>query len=184
MKKKSIGFRLVESLLLIGAADLAAILVKFLLQMVTVPIRQELTARGDLDALAAVNALLAALCLASFLGLLAVLVALNPIYKGNYLNRTFGQEYRFGADLAQTAGSRSLADLCAAALFGLPMYAVLLIWGDINYLPTLFAPFYAMWELTDNAVISFIAMSLLIPLWLALVSVLSHRSWDKHRLRK
>ncbi len=182
-KNKSAGMRFVESLLLIGAADIAAILVKFVLQLVTVSVRQELTARGASGALAVVNAVLAALCLASFLVLLAVLIALNPVYKGDYLNRTFGQDYRFGADLREIVRSRSLTDLGAAALLGLPLYTVLFIVGDINYLPTLFTPFYAMWELTGNAIVSWIAMSLLIPVWLILVTVFSHHSWDKHRLR-
>lgn len=183
-RKKSAGSRFVESLLFIGAADLAAILIKFILQFFTMRIRQAKEFEEMPGSLAIFNNVLAGLCLIGFFVVLTLLISRNPIYRGNYLNDTVGQSYRFGADLKDTVRSRALPDLFAAALLGLPLYTVLLIVGDINYLPTLFAPFYAMWELTGNAIVSWIAMALLIPAWMILVSALSHRSWEKRRLRK
>ncbi len=184
MKKKGFVVRCAESLIYLAAADLGALLVKFLIQMVTVPIRRELDARKATETLAAVNGLLAFLCLSAFFVILAVFIGKNPLYRGKYLNASFGERYRLTADLKQTAGQRVLPDLLMAALMGIPLYAVLLFVGDINYLPTLFAPFYAVWELIGNPIVSWIVMSVAVPVFNLLVTLIAHRAWEKGRLRK
>lgn len=181
---KGFGTRCVESLLFLAAADLGALLVKFLIQMITVPIRRELDARKAVEALAAVDKLLSLLCIAGFFAVLAVFIAKNPVYKGRYLNDSYGERYSFFADFARSAKEKVLPDLLMTALMGTPQYAVLLIWGDVNYLPLLFPPFHAVWELTGSPVVSWLLMSAAVPAFNLAVTLAAHRVWEKGRLRK
>lgn len=184
MKNKGFGTRCMESLLFLAAADLGALMVKFLIQMVTVPIRRELDARKAVEALETVNDLLALLCLAGFFIILAVFTVKNPVYKGRYLNASYGEDYVLSADFKQTVCEKGLPDLLMTALMGLPLYAVLLIWGDVNYLPTIFSPFYAVWELIGNPIVSWVVMSAAVPVFNLVLTLIAHRIWKKGRLRK
>lgn len=184
MKKKGFGARCVESLLFLTAADLGALLVKFFIQMLAVPVRRELDARQATEALNAVSAVLAGLTLVGFFAILAVFIGKNPVYRGRYLNATVGKEYDLSADLRQTVAERFLPDLLMTALMGIPLYAVLLFVGDVNYLPTLFSPFYAVWELIHSPIADWIILSAAVPLFNLAVTLIAHRLWEKNRLRK
>ena len=183
-KEKTFGTRFVEGLLLVAGADVASILLKFLIQLLSAPIRSELDARNSDAALSAVNLALAGLCLAGFLALLAVMVIVNPAFRSDYLIRTYGTKYSFSTDFVQTVKSRALPDLLAGGLLGLPLNLVLQFVGDINYLPTVFPPFYAAWELTGNAILSWVILTVLIPVWLTLITCFAHYKWEKNRIRK
>lgn len=180
---RSKGSRFMESLALVAVADIAAGLIKFIALLLTLPISGELRARRS-PLVDVFDTVIAVICVVAFFLVLALACVKNPNKKSFWLNASYGTGYGLVNDLFSTAKTRFGFDMLAALLVGIPQYAVLMIFGDIDYIPLFFAPFYSMWQLVGNPIVSFALMGVISPVAILVFSLLAHKKWDSERLRK
>lgn len=108
----------------------------------------------------------------------------NKQLRAEYLNRTAGREYKMSSDAAVLAKTALPTIAVAAAIFALPIYVIIAVFGEVNYLTTLFMPLYCLYTATGSIALS-IALAVVVPTAaLYLVCLFAHAVWQKGRLRK
>ena len=169
-----------EHLLYFLAADLACMLVTFATNLMVRPILMEL-ARGDAAKEALMESILFVAFVLLFFVVLTVIFVKSPIQRTAYLSATIGKEYRFGADLkAFFKGGLWMGGL-AFALFCLIPSFFLWLFPNIEYLPTIFYPQYALTELCGVWPANALEIAVYLIYSLFLFPCL-HLYWEKKRL--
>ncbi|MGM9681583.1 MAG: hypothetical protein ACI3XR_08775 [Eubacteriales bacterium] len=181
--RKNFGARFLESLVTLAAADVAAMLIKWIVSLVLLPVTGEIAARDDGALLSGWNKILSVIALIAFFAVIVVLAVKSPNRRSIWLNNSYGKPYRLSEDLRQTACDMILPDGLAALILGLPQYAVLLFVGEVNILPMVFAPFYGLWQLLPYPILCWILMAVLTPAVHLIALLIAHRKWDRTRLR-
>lgn len=181
MNKKVFLATALEKLLYIAAADLMAMLVKLILNLIAKPIVDEIMSESSEIAKANAGKIFSGIYILAFVILLAVLIIKNPSPRTAYLNATYGEDYSFKKDLFVIT---PLPTLLVSAVFALPMSLVLAIFGDIKIVPLFFVPYYSMWEIVRNPWISYAIMTVMTAALIILFTEIAHVIWEKNRLRK
>ncbi|MGM9637767.1 MAG: hypothetical protein ACI3YK_07280 [Eubacteriales bacterium] len=182
--RKKFSARFLESLVTLATADVVAMLIKWIVSLVLLPVSGEIAAREDAALLANWNKVLSGICLISFFVTIVIIAVKTPNRRTIWLNASYGLPYRFSEDLRQTVSDWVLPDVLSALILGLPQYAVLLFVGDVNILPMVFAPFYGLWQLLPSPILCWILMGILTPAAHLIALLVAHRKWDRTRLRR
>lgn len=171
-----------EYLLYFLATDLVCMLLAWMVNIIVRPIFTEL-ARGNAHSLAVVDRVFWIVFAVLFYVVLAVVLAKSSIQKGAYLSATMGREYHFATDLAAFAKSGLLIGAMAYLIFCLPVTVLVALFPDIQYIPTVFYPQYALIELIGP----WIALVLDVVIYAVFSLILFpclHYYWEKNRLHK
>lgn len=171
-----------EHLLYFAAADLVCLLLSFAVNMMLRPLLLEI-ARGNEATTAAVETALWGIFAALFYIAVAVILAKSSIQRSAYLAATIGRKYSFFGDLAAFCKGGLWTGVSAYALFCLPLTVLLAIIPELNYVPTLFYPQYAMIELLGPW-LAYLADIGLYAVFSLLLFPCLHLKWEKERLYK
>lgn len=182
--RKKFGARFLESLVTLAAADVVAMLIKWIVSLVLLPVTGEIVARGNAALQANWNKILSGICLISFFATVVVVAVKTPNRRSIWLNDSYGRPYSLSEDFRQTLSDWALPDGLSALILGLPQYAVLLFVGDVNILPMVFAPFYGLWQLFPLPILCWILMGILTPTVHLIALLIAHCKWDHTRLRR
>ncbi|MBQ8288456.1 MAG: hypothetical protein IJX76_06775 [Clostridia bacterium] len=169
-----------EHLLYFLAADVVCMLLTFAVNLMVRPLLVEM-ARGDAAKEQTVETILFAVFAVLFFVVLAVIFAKSPIQRTAYLSATIGREYSFLSDLKAFLKGGLWIGVTTYALFCLIPTFFLWLMPDIQYLPTLFYPQYALTELCGAwsgyavDIAAYLVFSLLLFPCL-------HLYWEKNRL--
>lgn len=181
--RKKFGARFLESLVTLAAADVVAMLVKWIVSLLLLPISGELAARNGGTLPPYWNMVMAAICLISFFVTVVVVATKSPNRRSIWLNASYGRPYCLSEDFRQILSDWALPDALSALILGLPQYAVLLFVGDVNILPMVFAPFYGLWQILPLPILCWVLMGILTPAVHLVTLLIAHRKWDRTRLR-
>lgn len=176
--------RLLESLITVAVADLVALIGKFIFSLLTLPISSELTARGAEETLTVLDNVRAIFCVGVFGAALLVATLKNPHRRSRYVNESYPIGYRLASDLKGIVCCRFLWDAIAGFALALPLTVVLMVFGEIDYLPTVFAPVDALWELTGSPIAALLTTTLLVPTLVCVGLLIAHFVWDRSRLHR
>ncbi len=171
-----------EHLLYFGAADLICLLLAFMINMILRPILLEIT-RGSEEAMIIAEKALWGVFAALFYIVIAVILSKSSIQRSAYLAATIDREYSFFADLKAFCKGGLWVGIGAYAIFCLPLTILLAIIPELNYIPTLFYPQYALIELLGPWM-AYGADILLYALFSLLLFPFLHLKWEKERLYK
>ena len=171
-----------EHLLYFGAADLICLLLSFAVNMMLRPLLLEM-ARGNEATTLAVETALWSIFAALFYITIAVILAKSSIQRSAYLAATIGRKYSFFGDLANFCKGGLWTGVAAYAIFCLPLTVLLAIIPELDYIPTLFYPQYAMIELL-GAWPAYFADILLYALFSLFLFPCLHLKWERERLYK
>lgn len=171
-----------EYLLYFGATDLVCLLLSFAVNAAVRPILVEL-AREDSAKIHAIDVGLWIFFAILFFGVLAAILAKSSIQRSAYLAATIDREYRFGADVLGFCKSGLPIGAAAYFLFCLPVTVLVAIWPEIQYIPALFYPQYALIELTSPLIALLLDVLFYAVFALVLFPIL-HLYWEKNRLHK
>ena len=169
-----------EHLLYFAAANLVCLLLSFAVNMMLRPLLLEF-ARGSEAVTATMETVLWGVFAALFYITMAVILAKSSIQRSAYLAATIGREYSFFGDLAAFCKGGLWTGVAAYAIFCLPMTILLAIIPELNYIPTLFYPQYAMLELL-GAWPAYVVDILLYALFSLLLFPCLHLKWERERL--
>ena len=171
-----------EHLLYFGAANLVCLLLTFAVNMMLRPLLLEI-ARGSEETIAMVEQGLWIAFAALFYIVMAVILAKSSIQRSAYLAATIGKKYSFFGDLAAFCKGGLWTGVAAYAVFCLPLTVLLAIIPELNYIPTLFYPQYAMLELFGPW-LAYLADIVLYALFSLLLFPFLPLKWEKERLYK
>lgn len=171
-----------EHLLYFGAADLVCLLLSFAVNLILRPLLLEM-ARGDEAAASLIDQVLWVIFAALFYISLAVILSKSSIQRSAYLAATIGREYSFFGDLAAFCKGGLWIGVAAYAIFCLPLTVLLAIIPELNYIPTLFYPQYALIELLGPW-LAYVADIVLYALFSLFLFPCLHLKWEKERLYK
>lgn len=169
-----------EHLLYFLAADLVCMLLTFATNLMVRPILMEL-ARGDVAKEAMMESILFVSFVLLFFVVLTVIFVKSPIQRTAYLAATIGKEYRFSADLIGFCKGGLWQGGLAYALFSLLPTLFLWLFPNIQYLPTVFYPQYALTELCGVWMAFGLGIAVYLLYSLFLFPCL-HLYWEKKRL--
>ncbi|MBQ8382652.1 MAG: hypothetical protein IJX47_05540 [Clostridia bacterium] len=169
-----------EHLLYFLAADVVCMLLTFAVNLIARPLLLEM-ARGDSAKEQTVKTILFAVFAVLFFVVLAVIFAKSPIQRTAYLSATIGREYSFASDLKTFLKGGLWIGVAAYGIFCLIPTFFLWLVPDIQYLPTLFYPQYALTELCGVWIAYAADLAAYLFFSLLLFPCL-HLYWEKKRL--
>lgn len=181
MKRFPLAF--VGSLALIAVGNVAGIFFRFVFSLFFARLFSELSANAPSAARTAEN-ISYLLCFAVCLAVIAVTVFRNGFLRNLYLSGADFEDYGFGSDARDLLVHELPAQLLASAVFALPIHAVMLIFGEINYLPTLFMPFFCLYKAVGNVWLSYPLSVAACTLVIFVSTLFAHRYFQKNRLHK
>lgn len=180
---RSFFARSCRALGLLAVGDIAAIFFRFVALLFFASFLNEMKTNQPAVA-ATMETMLDIVTFCVFVLVASIGLCRNRQSRAAYLNATVGEDYKMSSDATALLASALPATIVSAALFALPIYLIIAIFGEVNYLTTLFMPLYCLYTATDSIEAS-IAFAVIVPTAaLYITELFAHAVWQKGRLRK